>query len=89
MRLYVHGIEFHAKLSIRQPPHELPVVRRRHRNSAAVDVNGLLCEPIMSDEGIYPTLFDTTIAVAGSSAWVRRSGGNFLLKRKPKAARPA
>ena len=51
--------------------------------------NDPLCEPIMSDEGIYPTLFDTTIAIAGSSAWIRRTGGNFLLKRKPKAARPA
>ena len=33
----------------------------------------------MSGVGIYPTLLDTTITIAASSAWTRRTGGNWRL----------
>ena len=33
---------------------------------------------LMSGVGIYPTLLDTTIDSAASSAWTRRTGGNWL-----------
>ena len=34
---------------------------------------------IMSGVGIYPTLLDTTITIAGSSAWTRRTNGTCRL----------
>ena len=36
---------------------------------------------LMSGVGIYPTLLVTTITIAASSAWTRRTGGNCLLNR--------
>ena len=41
----------------------------------------LLCEPVMSGVGIYPTLLVTTITIAASSAWTLRTGGNWRLNR--------
>ena len=40
----------------------------------------------MSGSGIYPTLLDTTMDMAASSAWTLRTGGNFLLKSNPNLA---
>ena len=37
--------------------------------------------PLMSGVGIYPTLLVTTMDSAASSAWTRRTGGNWRLNR--------
>ena len=43
----------------------------------------------MSGVCIYPTLLDTPLDIAASSAWTLRTGGNFLWQRNPTAPWPA